>query len=306
MKSINLRTLDLNLLRMLVTLAETRSVSQAGTQLGLSQPAASNALSRLRQALGDPLFVRTNAGMVPTPFAETILPDVIRHLGGIFEALGFQAQFDPAQSKRTFRLSMSGLGEIVFLPPLVARVMAEAPFVGIRNVPVSVADLPEALESGEVDLAIGMIDVAGRGVRTLALFEETYVAVAGPDFDRNLDGIGDLRNERLVVSAPAASYASDLVDVLTSNGLADNVALQLGNFGALPHLLKSTPLVAIVPRQYAKLLEASGQARLLPVEIAPQQASARLVWSRKNENDPGFMWLRQIMVSLFKESPNQV
>lgn len=293
--------LDLNLLKMFVALAQTGSVSQAGKQLGLSQPAASNALARLRDAIGDPLFIRTGKGMVPTPFAETVLPDIRRHLDGIYGTLGHQSRFDPAHSKRAFRLSLSGLGEVVFLPRLAERVFAEAPHVRLHNAPVPVSDLPEALELGRVELAIGMIDATDRRMRVLPLFQDTYVAIAGAGFTGHPTKLEDLRDERLIVTAPAATYATDLGDVLARNGLADNVALQLGNFGALPHLLKDQPLVAIVPCQYADLLQQAGQARLLPFEIAPQNASIKLLWHQRAESDPAVAWLKQTAVSLFRE-----
>lgn len=288
--------LDLNLLKMFVALSQTGSVSQAGAQLGLSQPAASNALARLRQAIGDPLFIRTGNGMVPTPFAETVLPDITRHLDGIFGTLGHQTRFDPAHSKRTFRLSLSGLGEVVFLPRLFERVFAEAPDVRLHNAPVPATELPEALERGRVELAIGMIDTTDRRIRALPLFQDSYIAIAGPGYEGQPQTLEDLRSERLVITAPAATYATDLGDVLSRTGLSENVTLQLGNFGALPLLLDAQPLVAIVPSQYGDLLQATGQARLLPVEIATQNASIKLVWHQRAESDPAFAWLQQIAI----------
>ncbi|MBR9649503.1 LysR family transcriptional regulator [Thalassovita aquimarina] len=300
MNQINVAHLDLNLLKMLVALAQTGSVSQAGAQLGLSQPAASNALARLRDAIGDPLFIRTGNGMVPTPFAETVLPDITRHLDGIFGTLGHQTRFDPAHSKRIFRLSLSGLGEVVFLPKLVKRVFSEAPDVRLHNVPVPAVDLPEALERGRVELAIGMIDATDPRMRALPLFQDRYVAIAGRAFSGQPQSLEDLRTERLVVTAPAATYATDLGDVLSRTGLTENVALQLGNFGALPHLLEAQPLVAIVPSQYGEQLQASGQARLLPVDIAAQNASIKLIWHQRAESDPACTWLQQIAIDTLR------
>ena len=108
----NIRQIDLNLLSLLVRIAETGSVSVAGAQLGLSQPASSNALARLRQALGDPLFQRTREGMVPTGFAEAILPGIKEHMAGIEATLTSVAGFDPGTSRRRFRLSLLREGRI--------------------------------------------------------------------------------------------------------------------------------------------------------------------------------------------------
>ena len=136
MNRINSRTLDLNLLRMLVAMDATGSVSKSAELIGLSQPAASNALKRLRFATGDPLFVRSKHGMVATEFALSIIPGVREHLDGLFDALGGQNSFDPATSTRVFRLSLSGLGELAFLPKLAGPVFSEAPMVKMHNTSV--------------------------------------------------------------------------------------------------------------------------------------------------------------------------
>ena len=123
--------------------------------------------------------------------------------------------------------------------------------------------------------------------------------------DQELDRLKEM--ERLfpgvetTQDATALARASDLDAVLSQHRIEDNVVIQLGSFGALPLLLDSTDLVAVVPKQYARQLEAAGQARLLPIEFSSQHASVQLVWSEKTENEPGSAWLREIVSSLFSE-----
>ena len=166
---VSIRQIDLNLLRLLLKIHEVRSVSKAGAEFGLSQPASSNALARLREMLGDPLFVRSRAGMTPTTYTETIVPQVARHLEGLFEVLQSSPVFDPGSSQEVFHLSLSDLGESVFLPRLVQHVFRLAPGVRLFNRAASSAELPDALERRQADVAIGVLPASERGLLALSL-----------------------------------------------------------------------------------------------------------------------------------------
>lgn len=299
MKQINLRTFDLNLLRILVAMSETGSVSATADRIGLSQPATSNALGRLRKAVGDQLFVRSRKGMLPTSYAELILPDVKLHLDGIYDRLSPRSKFEPASSCRTFRLSLSGLGELVFLPRLAETIFGSAPNIRLHNMAIRATRLAAALENGDIDCAIGIINIQDRGINSLPLFSESYVAIAGGGLHRTPRTMQELRQERLAVSAPIVSYAQDMASLLRSHDLHQNVALQLANFDALPHLLGNLPLIAIVPRQFALQLEAAGTARLIPVELSQQESTARLIWSERTETDDGCRWIRKCIIKQF-------
>lgn len=299
MRSIKVNALDLNLLRMLVALDDCRSVSQAGARLGLSQPAASNALGRLRQVLDDPLFLRTKGGMVPTAYADQILPAVHQHLDALLSSLERGARFDPASSVRVFRLSLSGLGEAVFLPGLAIRVFQAGPGLRLMNTATPNDSLALALEQGQVDLAIGMLTLSGPSIRSKSLFSEDYVAIAGPglaDAPADLDG---LHHARLMVPAPATTFGSAVDSALEARGLADRVVLRLGHFGALPQLLAELDMVAIVPRQLADQLAGSGVARVLPIQISEVRSPIRMVWHDRTDTDPACIWLRDQVQGLF-------
>lgn len=299
MKSIKLRALDLNLLRMLVALDDTRSVSQAGERLGLSQPAASNALSRLRLALDDPLFLRSKEGMVPTGFADSILPGIRTHLGALFTTLERGAGFDPANDTRVFRLSLSGLGEAIFLPGLAVRTIQAGPGLRLVNTSTPTDMLADALATGAVDLAIGMVALSGRGVRSDRLFNEDYVAIAGPGLPDPPADLDALRVARLMVPAPATTFGSTIDQALQIKGLGDRVVLRLGHFGALPQLLAKLDLVAVVPRQLADQLTGAGQARRLPIQISEAASPINMHWHDRTGNDPACAWLRAQVRALF-------
>jgi len=304
MKSIRLESFDLNLMKLFVALAETGSVTRAAAQIGLTQPSASNALQRMRLTLGDPLFIRSKSGMVPTRYAALILPTVRASLAALSEALNHAADFEPQESRRRFRVSLSGLGEAVFLPALATMVGDAAPFVTLENDPVPLSKLGDSLLSGRIDLALGLVSVSTPGVRNLPLYQESYVAISAPDREQMPQTIADLRNERLVLVAPAATYGREIQAILTRLGLQGNVALIVQEFAALPELLQGGRYLAIVPGIYGEKLARSGRAKVLPVALGHPETPVNMVWADHAETDAGFRWFRDLVEqSLVGQTP---
>lgn len=298
---ISLDRIDLNLLSLLIQIYDKGSVSKAGKKLGLSQPAASNALARLRHSLGDPLFVRGKDGMAPTAFADRIVPHIRTHLAGISAALAEASHFDPATSNRTFRLSLSGLGEQTFLPPLARRVFREAPNVKLENVSSSLAELAGTLSDRDADVAIGILDLKDKAVCETHLFDEVYRAVGNPARPQaGVEALG-LREEKIILVAPSATYAEDLEWVLAKHGLSNNICVRLRHFGALPDMLSALDAVAIVPGQLASRLTDAGYATILPAVLPLGRHGVKMVWHQKTTSDPGCAWLRGLICELFQQ-----
>ena len=157
----NVQDIDLNLLRVFDAVLHERGVTPAAGRLGLTQPAVSNALARLRVLFGDPLFLRTPGGMDATPFARELAGPVRQALALLESALAHGPGFDPATSARAFRFYMSDLGQIEFLPPLVERVQRIAPGVRLEAVAVDLEDIADALGSGALDVAVGFLPGLG-------------------------------------------------------------------------------------------------------------------------------------------------
>ena len=153
-----LSALDLNLLVVLDALLAERHVTHAATKVGLTQPACSHALGRLRVALGDPLLVRGPRGaMLPTPRAEALAPGLRAALQGLAVALRGEARFDPTTARRSFRIAAGDYLELVLLPPLLAMLAREAPGVDVWMVPLALTreEVVAQLASGAADVAIG-------------------------------------------------------------------------------------------------------------------------------------------------------
>lgn len=301
---INLRHVDLNLLDLLLQIYDSRSVSVAGSNLGLSQPATSNALARLRHMLDDPLFIRGPQGMQPTLFTERIVPDIREHLTGIASVLNDAATFDAANSNQTFRLSLSGLGEQVFLAPLARRVLNLAPGIRLENASSPFLDLYRTLATRESEMAIGLIESRDPQLRQVHLFNEDYRVIGPSGLSAQRAASLDLREERIVMVVPSVTYADDVEQVLAERGLTENVCMRIRNFGALPELLMTLDAFAIVPGYLGRRMEAAGQAILLNIVLPRGRQKVQLVWHINTMRDAGCAWLRGQIVDLF-QSPDK-
>src|SRR5256885_7311642 len=178
---VNIQDVDLNLLRVFDAVLRERAVTAAAARLGLTQPAVSNALARLRAVFGDPLFVRTPSGMDATPFARELAEPVRQALALLESALAHGPGFDPASATRAFRFYMSDLGQIEFLPPLIERIQKQAPGVRLEAVALEVEDIAGALAAGSLDLAVGFLPGLGPPTRRRALFRDPYLCLMRAD-----------------------------------------------------------------------------------------------------------------------------
>src|SRR5438105_3553547 len=172
-----LRDIDLNLLVVFHQLLLDRRVSAAADSLGLTQPAVSNALGRLRRALNDELFVRTSRGMEPTPLAQRLAEPIAQALGSLHSTLNQRASFDPRTSNRSFTIAMTDIGEIYFIPRLMAALSKAAPGVSVSTVRNQAVNLREDMEAGRVDLALGLLPQLKTGFFQRRLFRHTYVCM---------------------------------------------------------------------------------------------------------------------------------
>ena len=304
----NFRQLDLNLLRVLAAIHRTGSVTAAGRSLALSQSATSNALARLRRFFSDDLFVRSAAGLQPTRLCETVAPAVLSQLRALEALVTGHEDFDPATSAMHWKLSLSDLGEMLFLPPLAAALRAQAPHGQLSNISVAAADVATALETRDIDCAIGILQPRHRGIRCELLFREQYVAVTSPRWRPASGRTGtslsteQLGGAALVVASPTATFHSSVEQMLVKMKLADRIVLRARHFGALPELAQSTDLLAIVPDMYARNLGERYDLRVWRLPQAPRY-DVHLVWHASTAREPAQQWLRVLVHRLFGRKP---
>lgn len=295
---------DLNLLRVLVQIYADRKVSLAGEHLGLSQPAVSSALKKLREATGDKLFVPTARGMRPTPLADQIVPPLAAALASIGDTMAGRLSFEPAASRRRFTLAMTDIGEFHFLPRLVREVKALAPGVAVATVRPTAVDLRFEMEQGKVDVALGHMPDLATDFHRRPLFTQRYVCLfrRGHALDRPEPTLAAYRAcEHAVVQSAGTGHGR--VDALIDQAVPGRtIRMWLPHFVALADVLESSEMVATVPEVFARrsAQHFALSHRRHPVALPPIDIS--LFWHATMHRDPGNRWLRELIVKLFSES----
>jgi DNA-binding transcriptional LysR family regulator len=288
---------DLNLMRVFLTVLHERSVTRAAQRLNLTQPAVSYALARLRERFDDPLFVRTATGMQPTPIAFALAGPIERGMNSFAEAVNLRQRFDPATSTRRFRLSMSDIGEMVFLPVLMERLHALAPRLRVEVVEIALEQLPQALKDGEVDLAIGNLAGLGRHTRHADLFSERYACMGRrghPVLSAGLTRGQFKRLDHILVAARGSAHRL-LDDVLGEAGLHRQPYLTLPHFSAAAEIVRRTDLTVTLPYRAALWFNRDNAFEIRPLPIALPPLCVTVHWHPRFESDPGTMWLRNLV-----------
>jgi len=303
---INLAGIDLNLLVVFDALMAEQNVTRAGERLGLSQPATSNALARLRHLLNDDLFIRSSAGLRPTPMAIALQQQFRPALQQIQTALLEQTPFDPATSDRTFAIGMSDYGEFTLLPHLMQRIQALAPRVSMQIRSGDRQKLLTLLDNGDIDLACGVFPERMAGHREQHLFQETYVCVCRQHHPVIQDTLS--LDEYLAVSHLLISVKEDRtgrVDaLLAQQNLKRHIALSIPHFLTAPFILAQTDLVATLAQRVALTFAQHQPLKRLPLPLPLEGFSMKMRWHRTTETSPDCQWLRALVldVSRMKES----
>jgi DNA-binding transcriptional LysR family regulator len=298
-----LTDIDLNQLVLFQQLMVERKVSKVADNLGLTQPAVSNSLAKLRRLLGDELFLRTPSGMVPTPFAEQLAEPVGYALGMIHSGLNQQIRFDPAKAKGSVTLGMTDIGEIVFLPALVERLSREAPGLNLNTVRNTAVNLREDMESGKVDLAIGLLPQLKAGFFQRRLFYQKYVCLMrkGHALDKKKLSVAEFRSAEHLVVMSAGTGHGKVDELMRQAGIVRPIRLTVPHFVSVGHILQSTDLIATVPERLAQKLAK-------PFGLSPVQHPVKLpdvainaFWHAKAHRSPASQWLRGVVFDLFAE-----
>ena len=296
-----LTDIDLNQLVLFHQLMVHRRVSKVADSLGLTQPAVSNTLAKLRRQFGDELFLRTPAGMVPTPFAEQLAEPVGYALGMIHSGLNQQARFDPASVERSLTIGMTDIGEIVFLPALVERLQRDAPGVTLSTVRVTAVNLNEEMASGQVDLAIGPLPQLKAGFFQRRLFKQRYVCLfrRGHALDRKRLSLADFESAEHLMIRSAGTGHGKVDELLRRAGIRRRVRLTVPHFVSVGHLLRRTDLVATVTEKLAQSLAEPFDLAYRPHPVELPEVAINVFWHAKMHRAPPNQWLRGVVFELF-------
>ncbi|MBI3367326.1 MAG: LysR family transcriptional regulator, partial [Burkholderiales bacterium] len=266
------------------------SVSRAAERLGLSQPATSHALTRLRLTLKDPLFVRAPGGVRPTARAEHFARFVGAALRTLDVALNESAHFDPAQTERRFALHMSDLATGELLPPLLAALRERAPGLRLEVHQLDAEAIAPALEAGRIDLAFGFLPQV-TGVHRQDLLDERYVVLLreGHPLRARIKRRANLSALEFVLVQSHSEPAKALLRL----GLESRIRLTIPHFAVVPALLKASDLAVIIPERPARSYARGGGLAVVEADLGlpPMKISQHWVW--RVHNDPGHRWLRE-------------
>lgn len=297
-----LAKLDLNLLLVFHHLLILKRVSAVAELLNMSQPAVSSALGRLRSSLDDELFIRTQAGMTPTPYALQLAAPVAMAMDAIQQALNVRGAFDPKTSTRNFTIALTDVGEMYFLPVLMDALAHAAPGVTLQVVSVAQSSLKEDMSNGQIDLAMGLLPQLQAGFFQQSLFKQKYVCLM-----RQKHPLAQLKS----LTVPAL-FAAEHVRVLatgTGHGRVDlalakqkhqrKVRLTVPHYVALGDVLQHSNLIATVPERFAQRIVKPFDLTMRDLPIKLDNSAIHQCWHGRLHRDPGHQWLRQLMRKLF-------
>ncbi|MBO9650916.1 MAG: LysR family transcriptional regulator [Variovorax sp.] len=302
MNAMHTEAIDLNLLRLFDAVYRARSVSKAAESLGLTQPAASHGLGRLRLLLKDALFIRAPGGVAPTPRAERLALAVQSALGTLEEALSEPDRFEPSESRKTFRIHMSDIGEGRFLPALMARLGELSPGVRLETLPLLPGEIAPALDSGRIDFAFGFLPKV-RDTQRVMLLKDRYIVLLrkGHPFARaRRTGQAMLETLRKLEYVAVRTHA-ETIRILQLLNLEDRVRLTTEHFMVLPAIVRETDLAVVMPRNIARGFAEEGHYAIVEPAFPLRDFTVSLHWSKRFEADPANRWLREVIKDLFIE-----
>jgi DNA-binding transcriptional LysR family regulator len=299
----NLQSIDLNLLLVFEALMDERSVTRAAKRIGLSQPAMSNALARLRRTFNDQLLVKTPAGMVPTPTAQTLIEPVHEALDQLRLAFETKRAFNPSQSNRTFHILANDYVEITLLMRLLRTLRTRARGIKLRfHRPRNLFEPPSASELTEsFDLAISLSPSAlalDSSVRSELLWEEGNVCIASnahPIIRNKLSLKQYAEAEHLAVFYK--QQGQGVIDtLLAQKGYTRRAVLQVPHFITVLFAVSETDLIATVPESLAKKFSKQLKLQVLSLPITIPPFRLMLLWHERFHNDPAHQWMRSLLI----------
>lgn len=292
------RDLDLNLIRVLVLVAEEGSVTRAAARLYVTQPAVSAALARLQQAVGAALFERQGRQLVLTARGRRLVDEAKPHLRALLDAALVPPAFEPRTSTRTFRLGISDDVELTLLPHLIKRVAKAAPGVRIIVTSLQFRTVIDALVSDSIDVAVTVADDAPASIAREALAPGSFVCLFDGRHAAWLKGRRRLSQAQYFdASHVVVSYNGDTRGIVEDAlGLQRRVACSVPRFGQVGAIVHGTPLLATVPARVAEVFVR--QHRHLKTTTLPfplPTASLEMLWPRARGDDDGHTWLRELV-----------
>lgn len=292
---------DLNLLEVFLAIYRHGQLTAAGEELGLSQPGMSRALAKLRDSYRDELFIRTPHGVVATPLADALSGSLHGALE-IVRATLVEPEFDPSTQERIFVVAMSDISEQVFLPGLAMRLGLQAPGVRIRTSQLQGRALREAMAAGQVDLALGHLQVGGDGVLRKALFDAQYACIARrehPQIRRSLTLKNFKALGHVIAAGSMTAHAEVIERIMSGPTVGAKVALRVGHFLSMGRIVAQTDLIATIPRSLALTFATAWDVVVHEAPLPLPAYDVCQFWHQRYDRDAGLVWLRSVVEDLY-------
>lgn len=293
---------DLNLLRIFLALMEERNVTRTAARLGITQPALSNALARLRETLRDPLFIRERYGMRATTKAEELAPSIAAALASLDALVLGQQAFDPKMAEQLFVLAPNSYVELVLVPEIVARLGERAPGIKVRLTSFG-NDLAETgVSSGQTSVVIGRIHDPPENLVVQHLMDESFACVVRADHPKIGKRISKKEFEQLkhVNVLPPGRMRAGLFQNLAQQNLRRDVAVSVSHFMAVPEMIAATDYCATLPRLLCRRLAHDKRLKIVPTPVDLGTFPVDMAWHVRYRNDPAHTWLRALIVEAVK------
>jgi len=293
----DIRAVDLNLLKAFDALIRECAVTRAAGRIGLSQPAMSHALSRLRDLFADDLFVRTPNRMEPTARAREIEPLVSAAIEHIEAALNLGIGFDPATSAGIFTAGMAEYAEVALVGRLARSFAQQAAKATLRLTPVTGADAAEQLDSGAIDVAVAHLRALPAHLDSMVLLHDPFVLIArrGHALAAQSPSIEAYAALDHVLVSPRGATSGAVDRILADFGLKRRIALLVATYLALPAVLAVSDLVATVPQRTARQIAAIAEIEILPLPIE-LSVPVSMAWHRRAASEPAQVWFRSLLL----------
>jgi DNA-binding transcriptional LysR family regulator len=288
---------DLNLLPIFVALMEERSVTRAAERMGMTQPALSNALSRLRLMLQDQLFVRERYGIQPTPIALELAPLIAEALAQLDDAVLGQQAFDPAQAERLFTIAPNGYVEFVLVPAVVARLQKVAPGIKLRLTPYGNDLVETGVVSGTTALVLGRIVDPPDNLVVQHLMDEGLACAVRADHPDVGEAMTREQFETMkhVNIVPPGRMRAGLFQALAQQQLKRDVAISVTNFFAVAEMVAVTDYCATLPSLICRRLMHDPRLKILPAPVDLGSFPVEMAWHVRYRHDPAHRWLRTLI-----------
>jgi len=292
---------DLNLFVVMNAIYTEGSLTKAAEVVGITQPAVSNALARLREKFDDELFIRTGSGMVPTHKTENIISDVQKALNLMQRSINEPGEFNPTSSEKVFRISLGDISEGRILPYLLEYINKNSPGIVIESYYTARKDIVHSLATNELNFAVDPIIPRSKDVKTQKVFSDNFVCAHRANHPLtklkklDLDALLELK----FINISNRKRGPAVIDTeLAKLQLQRNIVLRAQHFLVTPEIVRNTDLVLVCSRSFAK--KHGLNFKELPIELPPVEQY--LIWHNSDDNDGSHTWMRELIAEAFREA----